>query len=159
MDTTHLYMFVDYDGVIITFAEGLPINYNRTKMPFSHSAIRILSCIAERAHLPAYFIPISSSPGSYSKQELKVMFRQVYEVNNLDLHPDEPIVEVRLNRHLYIKNILAKYQPEHYLILDDEFFWYENQGLNYFRTDTQNGITHEVFNQMWDFADNIANNK
>ena len=31
MDTSHLYMFVDYDGVVKTFAENLPGRFNRQK--------------------------------------------------------------------------------------------------------------------------------
>lgn len=159
MDQTHLYMFVDYDGVVKTFVEGFPFRHNRDTAPFNHAMIQILSYIAWKSTLPAYFIPISASPGSYRKDQLKKMFQEVYGVDNLDLHPVEPITEIRTNRQFYIKDILNKYQVKYHLVLDDEFFWYENQGLNYFRTDTQNGITYEVFNQMWDFADHIANNK
>lgn len=152
MDTSHLYMFVDYDGVVKTFAENLPGRFNRQKMPFSHSMIRVLSCIAWQARLPAYFIPITSSPGDYTPAELKRMFLEVYGVDNLDLHPDIPIVPVRKDRHIYVQNILAKYRPRYHLVLDDETFWYENQNLNYFRTDTYNGITHDVFSQIGDFG-------
>ena len=98
---------------------------------------------------------ITSSPGDYTPAELKRMFLEVYGVDNLDLHPDIPIVPVRKDRHIYVQNILAKYRPRYHLVLDDEAFWYENQNLNYFRTDTYNGITHDVFSQIWDFAANI----
>lgn len=159
MDTTHLYMFVDYDGVVKTYAENFPGLHDRQKMPFSHSMIRVLSYIAWKAELPAYFIPISSSPGQYTPAELKQIFLEVYNVDNLDLHPDITITPVRTNRHLYVKDILQKYQAQYHIVLDDEFFWYENQGLNYFRTDTYDGITHNIFNQIWDFAEKIAREK
>ena len=82
---TYLYMFVDYDGVVKTYAEGFPTYHNREQAPFSHSMIRVLSYIAWEAALPAYFIPISSSPGKYSRKELEQMFRKVYQVDNLFL--------------------------------------------------------------------------
>ncbi len=151
-----MYMFVDYDGVVKTFAENFPFYHEREKAPFSHSMIRILSCIAWKAKIPAYFIPISSTPGNYSKEELKAMFVNIYGVDNLDLHPDEEIVPVRTERDHYVKQILQKYQPQYHLVLDDEAFWYENKQLNYFRTDTYNGITHQVFCRLWDFAEEIA---
>ena len=43
---TYLYMFVDYDGVVKTYAEGFPTYHNREQAPFSHSMIRVLSYIA-----------------------------------------------------------------------------------------------------------------
>ena len=51
---TYLYMFVDYDGVVKTYAEGFPTYHNREQAPFSHSMIRVLSYIAWEAALPAY---------------------------------------------------------------------------------------------------------
>ena len=36
---TYLYMFVDYDGVVKTYAEGFPTYHNREQAPFSHSMI------------------------------------------------------------------------------------------------------------------------
>ena len=42
---TYLYMFVDYDGVVKTYAEGFPTYHNREQAPFSHSMIRVLSYI------------------------------------------------------------------------------------------------------------------
>lgn len=156
MDASHLYMFVDYDGVVKTFAENFPFYHNRKKAPFSHSMMRVLSCIAWKAKMPAYFIPISSTPGNYSKEELKKMFVNVYGIDNLDLHPEEEIIPVRTNRHCFINQILEKYQVKYHIVLDDEDFWYKNQNLNYFQTDTYNGITHQVFCQLWDFAETIA---
>lgn len=50
---TYLYMFVDYDGVVKTYAEGFPTYHNREQAPFSHSMIRVLSYIAWEAALPA----------------------------------------------------------------------------------------------------------
>ena len=134
-------MFVDYDGVVKTYAEGFPTYHNREQAPFSHSMIRVLSYIAWEAALPAYFIPISSSPGKYSREELEQMFRKVYQVDNLFLHPEIEITPVRTDRQLYVRDILQKYQVQHHLVLDDEPFWYENQGLNYFQTDTFDGIS------------------
>ncbi len=155
MDTSHIYMFIDYDGVVKTYAEWLP-NYNRRQIaPFSHSMIRILSYFAWRANLPAYFIPISSTPGSYNKAELKTMFEQEYGVYNLELHPQEPIVPVRLNRQDYVKNILQKYDVQYHLILDDEFLWYEHENLNYFRTDTYEGIKHDTFCKICNWIETI----
>ena len=63
MDTSHLYMFVDYDGVVKTYAENFPDELHDENMPFSMSMIRVLSNIAGLSGLPAYFMPISSSPG------------------------------------------------------------------------------------------------
>ena len=124
---TYLYMFVDYDGVVKTYAEGFPTYHNREQAPFSHSMIRVLSYIAWEAALPAYFIPISSSPGKYSREELEQMFRKVYQVDNLFLHPEIEITPVRTDRQLYVRDILQKYQVQHHLVLDDEPFWYENR--------------------------------
>ena len=70
MDTSHLYMFVDYDGVVKTYAENFPDELHDENMPFSMSMIRVLSNIAGLSGLPAYFMPISSSPGRLSKEEL-----------------------------------------------------------------------------------------
>lgn len=151
----HLYLFVDYDGVVKTFAEGLAVFHNREKEPFSHSMLRILSNVAWEANRRAYFIPISSSPGSYSKEELKKMFVEVYGIDNLDLHPEEPIQTVRKDRHLYVKKCLKKYNVKYHIVLDDEFFWYDKQGLKYFQTDTFDGITHEVFCKLMDYANII----
>lgn len=151
----HLYFFVDYDGVIKTFTEGFPVYHNRDKAPFNHSMLRILAYIAWEAGRRAYFIPISSSPGSYTKEELKKMFVEVYEIDNLDLHPEEPIQSVRTDRHLYVKNCIRKYDIKYYIILDDEFMWYQDQNLNYFRTDTYNGITHDVFCSLAEYANKI----
>ena len=153
---TYLYMFVDYDGVVKTYAEGFPTYHNREQAPFSHSMIRVLSYIAWEAALPAYFIPISSSPGKYSRKELEQMFRKVYQVDNLFLHPEIEITPLRTDRQLYVRDILQKYQVQHHLVLDDEPFWYENQGLNYFQTDTFDGITHKVFLAMVKLAEEIA---
>lgn len=152
-----MYMFIDYDGVVKTFAENFPFYHKRKSAPFSHSMMRVLSYIAWKAKMPAYFIPISSTPGNYSKGQLKTMFVNIYGINNLDLHPIEEIVPVRTDRHLFVKQILEKYQPRYHLVLDDEYFWYEKTELNYFQTDTYNGITHNVFCQLWDFAEQIAN--
>lgn len=40
MDTSHLYMFVDYDGVVKTYAENFPDELHDENMPFSMSMIR-----------------------------------------------------------------------------------------------------------------------
>ena len=155
MDASHIYMFIDYDGVVKTYAEWLPNYARRKQAPFSHSMIRILSYFAWCANLPAYFIPISSSPGDYSKEELKTMFEQEYGVHNLELHPLEPIVPVRQNRQDFVKSILQKYGVKYHLILDDEFMWYENQNLNYFRTDCYDGIKHDTFCEICDWIKTI----
>ena len=141
----HLYVFVDYDGVVKTYAEWFPTYIQRHSEPFSHSMINVLSFLAWEAHLPAYFIPMSSTPGNYSKEELETMFRDVYHIDNLFLHPEIPIAPVRTNRHSFVKEILQKYQVKYHLIFDDEDFWYQNQDLNYIKTDTYDGITHNAF--------------
>ena len=84
------------------------------------------------------------------------MFRKFYQVDNLFLHPEIEITPVRTDRQLYVRDILQKYQVQHHLVLDDEPFWYENQGLNYFQTDTFDGITHKVFLSMVKLAEEIA---
>ena len=81
-----MYMFVDYDGVVKTYAENFPDELHDENMPFSMSMIRVLSNIAGLSGLPAYFMPISSSPGRLSKEELLTMFRCTYRVGNLELH-------------------------------------------------------------------------
>ena len=83
------------------------------------------------------------------------MFEQEYGVYNLELHPQEPIVPVRTNRQDYVKNILQKYDVQYHLILDDEFMWYENENLNYFRTDTFDGIKHDTFCQICNWIETI----
>lgn len=55
MDTSHLYMFVDYDGVVKTYAENFPDELHDENMPFSMSMIRVLSNIAGLSGLPALF--------------------------------------------------------------------------------------------------------
>ena len=159
MDTSHLYMFIDYDGVIKTYAENFSDEFHHLDEPFSASMIRVLSNIANSAGLPAYFIPISSSPGSYSKAELTKILKNTYRVNNLELHPQEEIVPVRMDRAEYVKNILQKYNVAYHLILDDEFHWYEGKNLNYFRTDTFDGIRFETFLKLSEFAEQIYNQK
>ena len=99
-------MFVDYNGVVKTYAENFPDELHNENMPFSMSMIRVLSNIAGLSGLPAYFMPISSSPGRLSKEELLTMFRCTYRVGNLELHPHEPVVPVRTERAEYVKKIL-----------------------------------------------------
>lgn len=41
-----MYMFVDYDGVVKTYAENFPDELHDENMPFSMSMIRVLSNIA-----------------------------------------------------------------------------------------------------------------
>ena len=159
MDNSHLYMFVDYDGVIKTYAENFSDEFHHFDEPFSASMIRVLSNIARTAGLPAYFIPISSSPGSYSKEDLARIFKDTYRVNNLELHPQEEIVPVRNNRTEYITNIIKKYNAAYHLILDDEFHWYEGKNLNYFRTDTFDGICFKTFLLLSEFAEQIHKQK
>ena len=51
-------MFVDYDGVVKTYAENFPDELHDENMPFSMSMIRVLSNIAGLSGLPAYFMPM-----------------------------------------------------------------------------------------------------
>ena len=155
MDTSQLYMFVDYDGVVKTYAENFPYELHDENMPSSMSMIRVLSNIAGLSGLPAYFMPISSSPGRLSKEELLTMFRCTYRVGNLELHPHEPVVPVRTERAEYVKKILKRYDVAYHLILDDEFHWYEGERLNYFQTHTFDGIRFETFLKVAEFAENI----
>lgn len=150
-----LYLFVDYDGVIRTFIEWNHYNNLEKSGPFNHNAMTLLSKIAEDSGRDTYFMPITGNPDISDKPLLQKIFHQKYGINNLKLHPDEPILPRRAERCDYVQECIRKYQIKNYLVLDDEDCGYSKRQMNYIKTDTYNGILFEHFIKMDDYIKKI----